>query len=180
MRSLRLGLLGAASDLDGARQRQQLEPGQRVAEGPRFHHAPFGECSEGAKRGRWMPCLHGSGGSPPEMKLRRRVVSMAAWAGAPVGGDDALLLEVAHHPGRQADRLAGRPDARQLVSFVVDRLAWHATQSTTTMADTQSAIPAPARPPGFPHAHPEPRIDDLCGLEARPGSSASLRDKWLP
>jgi hypothetical protein len=130
----RLGLVGAPSDLDGSRQCEQLEPGQGVPGGAGLCHTPFRERSECAKRGRWMPGVHGSGGSAADMELRRRVVSVAALAGAPFGGDDALLLEVADHPGRYADRLTGGPDPRRSLKVVVVWIAWHATESTTTLS----------------------------------------------
>src|SRR5206468_9700614 len=85
--------------------------------------------------------VHRSGGSAARMGLGRRVVSMTARAGAPFGRDDALLLEVADHPRREAHRLAGRPDARQLVGLFIEWVAWHAQQSTTTVLDMHERSP---------------------------------------
>jgi hypothetical protein len=124
-RRSRLGLIGAASDLDGSRKGEQLEPGQWVPGAPSLGDAPFGERSERPKRGGRMAGVHRLGCSTAEMELRRRIVPMAAWAGPTFRGDDALFLEVPHHAGRQADRFAGRSDAGQVVRFVGEWRSWH-------------------------------------------------------
>jgi len=51
---------------------------------------------------------------------------MTPWPWPTFGRNDALLLEVADHPWRQADRLTGRADAWPFCQLVVEWLTWHA------------------------------------------------------
>jgi hypothetical protein len=127
MRGWWLRFVGATGDLDRARQRQELEPGERVPGGSHVRDSPFGQRPKGAQCRRRMAGVHGLGRGTTEMELWRRVVAMASWPGPALGCDDALLLEIADHAGRQADRLSSWSDSRQLVRFVVDWIVWHAS-----------------------------------------------------
>ena len=73
-----------------------------------------------------MACIHSPGRGTTEVELGGRVVSMTPWPWPTFGRNDALLLEVADHPWRQADRLTGRADAWPFCQLVVEWLTWHA------------------------------------------------------
>ena len=88
-------------------------------------HAPLGELAEGAEGCGRMAAVHGLRGGAPKVKLRRWIVPMTTRTRAPLCGDDSLLLEVADHSRRQADRLTGRADARKVVNIQIERIVGH-------------------------------------------------------
>ncbi len=121
----RAGFVGAPSDLYGSSDREQFVPGQRITGGLHVRDAPVGKRPESAQGGRGMARLHSSSRGPAKVELRWWVVTVTARSGPPLGCDHPLLLEVADHPGREADRLACRADAREPPGFVVCRWGFH-------------------------------------------------------
>lgn len=120
-----LGFAGAANVLHGAGEGEELEPCQRITGRLHVRDATLGQGAERPQGCGGVTIVHGLGSGTAEMELGGRVVAVATWTGPPLRCDHPLLLEVAHHPGGQTDRLAGRANAREFVSIVALSSVWH-------------------------------------------------------
>jgi len=91
--------LVADRDVDGAGEREQLEPGERVFGGARCADPPVGQIPEGSQRRRGVTRLGCPDGGRSQRKLGRREMPMTARSRSALRSKDTLFLEVADHSG---------------------------------------------------------------------------------
>ena len=121
----RFPFVQTALDFDGARQREQFEPGERIARGAHVSHTQVGQRPEGSQGGGWMSAFHRARGGSAKVELRRRVVSVASRARSALGGNHTLLLEIPDHPRGQTHRFAGGADSWKLFRIAAVVSLWH-------------------------------------------------------